>query len=222
NALFPLDKATNQVQVTQWMTAHPLTSYVTFSLFTPAYAEALHPVDWCQPIVHATVGPIVLAGEREGRRYFATGFDLLPYLGKRNLPISIFTLNLLGWLADQAGQPPSLKTGTLLTLAEESAVIRFSDNKNLASTERVVPLLRQGIYTVTEYGVERRVAVNLSNEEEAHLARPLHLGALAAPPPIAPETTGQPLWPWLLLGALFLLLLDRWLAVRPHAVPQAG
>ncbi|MGE0683094.1 MAG: BatA domain-containing protein, partial [Candidatus Binatia bacterium] len=90
NALFPLDKATNQVQVTQWMTAHPLTSYVTFSLFTPAYAEALQPVDWCQPIVQATVGPIVLAGEREGRRYVATGFDLLQYLGKRNLPISIF------------------------------------------------------------------------------------------------------------------------------------
>ena len=151
-----------------------------------------------------------------------TGFDLLPYLGKRNLPISIFTLNLLGWLADQAGQPPSLKTGTSLTLAEESAAIRFSDNENLASTGRVVPLLRQGIYTVTEYGVERRVAVNLSDEQESRLARPLHLAALAAPPPVAPETTGQPLWPWLLLGALFLLLLDRWFAVRSHTVPQAG
>jgi hypothetical protein len=220
NTLFPLEKATNRVQVTQWMTAHPLTSYVTFSLFTPAYAEALQPVDWCQAIVHATVGPIVLAGEREGRRYVATGFDLLPYLGKRNLPISIFTLNLLGWLADQAGQPPSLKTGTSLTLAEESATIRFSDNENLASTGRVAPLLRQGVYTVTEYGVERRVAVNLSDEQESRLARPLRLGALAAPPPVAPETTGQPLWPWLLLGALFLLLLDRWLAVRPRIVSQ--
>jgi hypothetical protein len=162
----------------------------------------------------------VLAGEREGRRYVATGFDLLPYLGKRNLPISIFTLNLLGWLADQAGQPPSLKTGTSLTLAEESATIRFSDNENLASTGRVAPLLRQGIYTVTEYGVERRVAVNLSDEQESRLARPLRLGALAAPPPVAPETTGQPLWPWLLLGALFLLLLDRWLAVQPRIVSQ--
>lgn len=222
NALFPLDKATNQVQVTQWMTAHPLTNYVTFSLFTPAYAEALQPVDWCQPIVHATIGPIVLAGEREGRRYVATGFDLLPYLGKRNLPVSIFTLNVLGWLADQAGQPPSLKTGASLTLAEESATIRFSNNENLASTGKVVSLLRQGLYTVTEYEVERRVAVNLSNEEESHLARPLHLAELADPPPIAPETVGQPLWPWLLLGALCLLLLDRWIAVRPRAVPQAG
>lgn len=222
NALFPLDKATNQVQVTQWTTAHPLTSYVTFSLFAPAYAEALQPVGWCPPVVHATVGPIVLAGEREGRRYVATGFDLLPYLGKKNLPISIFTLNVLGWLADQAGQPPSVKTGTSMTLAEESAAIRFSNNEHLAFTGRVVLLLRQGIYTVTEYGIERRVAVNLSNEEESHLARPLQLASLTAPPPVAPETTGQPLWPWLLLGALFLLLLDRWLAMRPHAVPQAG
>lgn len=222
NALFPLGKATKHVQVTQWMTAHPLTSYVTFSLFTPAYAEALQPVDWRQAIVNATVGPIVLAGEREGKRYVATGFDILPYLGVKNLPVSIFTLNLLGWLADQAGQPPSVKTGTTLTLAEASATVRFSDNENIKPTGNTVLLLKQGLYTVTEYGVERRVAVNLTDAQESQLARPLSLAPLSAPAPVAPETTGQPLWPWLLVGALFLLVLDRWFAVRSHAVSQAG
>ena len=220
NALFPLGKSTQQVQVTQWATAHPLTNYVTFSLFSPAYAEALLPVSWSQTVVDATVGPIVLAGERDRRRYVVTGFDLLPYLGKANLPISIFTLNLLGWLADQAGQPPSLKTGSSLTIAEESSSVRFSNNEVVAQVGKTAPLLKQGLYTVTEYGVERRVAVNLASEQESQLARPLTLAPLAAPAVVPPETTGQPLWPWLLLATLLLLALDRWSATRLHPVPQ--
>ena len=222
NAFFPLGKSTQRVQVTQWATAHPLTNYVTFSLFAPAYAEALRPSSWSQAVVSATVGPIVLAGEREGRRYVATGFDLLPYLGKENLPISIFTLNLLGWLADQAGQPLSLKTGSSLTLAEESSSVHFSNNEAVASSGRTVQLFRQGLYSVTEYGVERRVAVNLADEQESHLARPLSLAPLSTPPSVPPETTGQPLWPWLLLTVLLLLALDRWFAMRPHAVAQVN
>lgn len=222
NTLFPLGKSTQRVQVTQWATAHPLTSYVTFSLFAPAYAEALRPVGWSQAIVDATVGPIVLAGEREGRRYVATGFDILPYLGKANLPVSIFTLNLLGWLADQAGQPPSLNTGSSLTLPEESSSVRFLKNEVVTPLGRTVPLLKQGLYTVTEYGVERRVAVNLADEQESRLARPLSLAPLSAPASVPPETTGQPLWPWLLLAVLCLLALDRWFATRSHAVAQVN
>jgi len=222
NALFPLGKSTQHVQVTQWATAHPLTNYITFSLFTPAYAEAIQPVGWSQPVVNATVGPIVLAGEREGRRYVTTGFDLLPYLGKANLPVSIFTLNLLGWLADQAGQPPSLKTGSSLTLAAESSSVRFSNNESVPLLGRTASLLRQGLYSVTEYGVERRVAVNLTDEQESNLARPLSLAPLAVPKAVPPETTGQPLWPWLLLAVLFLLALDRWCALRPRLAIQGN
>jgi hypothetical protein len=221
NPLFPLGaNITKRVQVTQWAPAHPLTSYVTFSLFSPAYAQALESIGWRQPIVSATVGPIVLAGEQGGKRYLATGFDVLPYLGKSNLPVSIFTLNLLGWLADQAGQPPSFQTGTTLTLAEPAATIRFSTGETVPTSGGMRKLEKQGIYTVNEYGVSRRVAVNLANEQESHLARPLQLTSVAAPAPVAPETTGQPLWPWLLIGGIVLLLLDRWLATRPPALPH--
>src|SRR2546425_1057238 len=131
NALFPLGKATSQLQVTQWATAHPLTAYVTFSLLSPPYAQAFLPVSWCKPVISATVGPLVLAGERDGRRYAAVGFDLLPYLGKKNLPASILTLNLLGWLEGQAGQPPSLKTGASLALQGEAARVRLPTGNTL-------------------------------------------------------------------------------------------
>lgn len=220
NRLFPLGKSTQRVHVTEWIAAHPLTSYLAFPLFSPTYAQSLRPTGWGQAVIKSTVGPLVLAGEVEGKRYVATGFDALPYLGKRNLPVSIFTLNLLGWLADRAGQPPSVLTGSSFTLAGDAASVRFADESVLPATGSRVTFLRQGLYNVTEYGVERRIAANLSNAQESHLATPLQLTPLADPTPIAPETTGQPVWPWLLAGALVLLVLDRWLAVRALVATQ--
>jgi len=222
NALFPLGKATSQLQVTQWATAHPLTAYVTFSLLSPPYAQAFLPVSWCKPVLSATVGPLVLAGERDGRRYAAVGFDLLPYLGKKNLPASILTLNLLGWLEGQAGQPPSLKTGTSLSLQGEAARVRLPTGDTLLPVGSEVPLTKQGVYTISENGSERRVAVNLTNAEESRLGRPLRLTPLTPPAPLTPETTGQPLWPWLLVAALLLLGLEWWCAVRSGETAQTA
>jgi Ca-activated chloride channel homolog len=222
NALFPLGKAATRPSITQWTAAHPLTSYVTFSLLSPTYAQAFLPVSWCKPVISATVGSLVLAGERDGRRYVAVGFDLLPYLGKQNLPASILTLNLLGWLADQAGQPPSLKTGATLTLAGESASVRLPNGETLTPVSGTMSLRQQGVYTISENGVERRIAVNLTNTEESRLGRPLRLTPIAPPAPVAPETTGQPLWPWLLMAALLLLGLEWGFSARSGETSQTA
>jgi len=83
-------------------------------------------------------------------------------------------------------------------------------------------LTKQGVYTISENGSERRVAVNLTNAEESRLGRPLRLGPLTPPAPLTPETTGQPLWPWLLVAALFLLGLEWWCAVRSGETVQTA
>jgi hypothetical protein len=214
NILFPLGKAASRPAVTQWLTAHLLTRYVTFSLLSPAYAQAFLPVSWCTAVISGTVGPLVLAGESEGRRYVAVGFDLLPYLGKQNLPTSILTLNILGWLTDQAGQPPGLKTGVLLPVAGKSTKVQLPSGEAVSPQGGAIPLNKQGIYTINETGNERRIAANLTNAQESQLGRSLSLSALPAPPPVALETTGQPLWPWLLMAALLLLGAEWWLVER--------
>lgn len=214
NTLFPLGKAAARPAVTQWLTAHPLTRYVTFSLLSPAYAQALLPVSWCTAVISGTGGPLVLAGESEGRRYVAVGFDVLPYLGKQNLPTSILTLNILGWLADQAGQPPGLKTGVLLPVAGESTRVQLPNGEAVSPHGGTIPLNSQGIYTLNENESERRLAVNLTNAEESRLGRSLSLATIPSPPPVAPETTGQPVWPWLLMAALLLLGAEWWLVER--------
>jgi len=222
NTLFPLGKPAPRPAVTHWLTAHPLTRYVTFSLLSPAYAQAFLPVSWCTTVISGTVGPLVLAGENGGRRYVAVGFDLLPYLGKQNLPASILTLNILGWLADQTGQPPGLKTGVMLSIAGESASVQLPSGETVSPRGGTVPLNKQGIYTVNENGSERRIAVNLTNAEESRLGRPLSLSTIHTPPPVAPETTGQPLWPWLLVAAMLLLGVEWWIAKRSEAAAEVG
>jgi len=214
NTLFPLGKSASRPQVTQWTAAHPLTSYVTFSLLTPVYAQAFLPVGWCKPVISTTVGPLVLAGERNGRRYAAVGFDILPYLGKQNLPVSILTLNLLGWLAEYAGQPVDVKTGSSLPVQNETAKVYQPNGEVLSSIDGAVVLTNQGVYTLSDNGVTRRVAVNLTDPEESELGRPLRLAPLVSPAPLTPETIGWPLWPWILLAVLLLLLLEWWFATR--------
>ncbi len=214
NALFPLGKAAQRPQVTQWAAAHPLTSYVTFSLLAPPYAQALLPVGWCAPIVSGTVGTLLLAGERDGYRYAAVGFDLLPYLGKRNLPASILTLNLLGWVAARAGQSPDLHTGVSLPVRNAETRVQLTNGEVVPPVGNTVVLAKQGVYAVSENGQERRIAVNLNNTEESQLGRPLRLASLASPTPRTAEKTGKPLWPWLLLGAMLLLMIDWWWAMR--------
>jgi Ca-activated chloride channel homolog len=214
NALFPLGKAAQRPQVTQWAAAHPLTSYVTFPLLTPRYAQALLPVGWCAPIVSGTVGTLLLAGERDGYRYAAVGFDLLPYLGKQNLPTSILTLNLLGWLAARAGQPLDLHTGSSFPVLNTETQIHLANGERVQPVGNAVVLAKQGVYTISENGQERRIAVNLSNTEESQLGRPLQLAPLALPTPLAAEKAGKPLWPWLLLSVVFLLMVEWWWAMR--------
>ena len=228
NPLFSLGRSAQQPVLTHWTHGHPLTSYVTFPLLIPAYAQSLHSSGWNTPIIESTVGTLLLAGERAGRRYVVTGFDLLPYLGRRNLPASILTLNILGWLSDRTLQSALYKTGAVLSpqsylaRATDSPVhVRFPGDTRFQPVERALSLDRQGVYTFRENGVERLVAVNLLSPEETDLGRPLSLviDESGGPSHIlqtdrVSRTYERPIWPWLLLAVLVLCSLEWWWVAR--------
>ena len=234
NPLFPLGQSAQQPTLTHWTHGHPLTAYVTFPLLTPAYAQALQPAGWNTPIIESTVGPLVLAGERAGRRYVVTGFDILPYLGRRNLPASILTLNIFAWLSDQTLQATPYKTGAVLgrqsQLAETTDTplrVRFPGGRYFQAVEQALSLDRQGVYTFRQQGKERLVAVNLLSPEETDLGRPLSLaGDESGGQPPSPRTDrvshthAQPVWPWLLLAVLVLCSLEWWWVARKEAVRE--
>ena len=220
NALFPLGQAAAQPDMTQWTVGHPLASYVNFGLLQPAFGQAFLPLAWSTPVIHATVGPVVVAGEQRGYRYAAVGFDLLPYLGKRNLPASILTLNLLGWLAGQAGHPPSLKTGASLALRGAAAQVSGPDGTLLSTNGESLLLLKQGVYHVTERGDERQLAVNLGNAQEVELGRPMQLAVTPQSDALSEQTADRPVWPWIIVAVLLLLGIERWLGTRSKQSPQ--
>ncbi len=231
NSLFSLGQSAQQPQLTHWTHGHPLTAYLTVPLLTPAYAQSIHPSVWNTPIIESTVGPLLLAGERTGTRYVVTGFDLLPYLGARNLPVSILTLNILAWLSDRAERPGLYKTGAVLSPQSHPAgttsptdpalYVRFPQQTHFQPVERALSLDRQGVYTVRENGLERLMAVNLLSLEETDLGRPLSLvlEEAAGQSPQAQtdsvsRTHEQPVWPWLLLAVFILCSLEWWWVAR--------
>ena len=70
---------------------------------------------------------------------------------------------------------------------------------------------------MTEHGVERQIAVNISNAEESRFGRPLQLAVSAQSDRLSQQTADRPLWPWIVVVVLVLLGLERWLGMRPSA-----
>lgn len=225
NPLFDLGDPAQRPAVTDWTVGHPLTSYLTFPLFAPAYAHAVRPAAWNRPVVESTAGPLVLAGERNGRRYVVTGFDLLPYLGRANLPVSILTLNILHWLTEADAAAHSLSTGTVFSPRTETSEpgsapwrqLRFPGEADFRPFEQAVVLDRQGVYRVREEGTERLLAVNLMNADESTPGRPLRLEMSATdarPEADGLQTREHVVWRWLILAAAVLCGVEWWWAGR--------
>jgi hypothetical protein len=104
NALVDLGRPIARTVVSDWRDPHPLTRYVNFSLFRPIYARPLKPQASGDVIIESPQGPLVFAIERRGARHLVLGFDPFPYLGRGNLPMSIFTLNFLDWFFESGSR----------------------------------------------------------------------------------------------------------------------
>jgi Mg-chelatase subunit ChlD len=76
---------------------HPIARYLNPAAVRPRQVLVLRRDPGWQPLALADDGALIL--ERAAPEpVVASGFDLLPYLGDRNRPVSILTLNLISWL----------------------------------------------------------------------------------------------------------------------------
>jgi hypothetical protein len=132
-------------------------------------------------------------------------------LGRQNLPVSIFTLNLLEWFHENetantgsAGAPlyTPLRAGEIL-LGPDGAKIALE--KNSGSFSRTY---FQGIYQATSGASKRFFAVNLDDRAESDLRRPAAIQVREQPEGAARRLVNQSLWFYLLLFSLALLLLE--------------
>ncbi|MGH7844496.1 MAG: vWA domain-containing protein [Candidatus Binatia bacterium] len=224
NALAQLGAPQQHPVISGWREPHPLTDYVNFSLFRPSYGRPLAARMVGEPVLESPPGVLALTIEQQGFRYLVLGFDPLPYLGKENLPMSVFTLNIFKWFYGGLGAaerftgqpiefPPVPEAGSVVT--PDGAKIPLKNNaREFAAT------FFQGFYRVVRGRETDWLAVNFDSAAESDLLHPVPVRL----PEEAKAAGGKPgffrLWTLLLLGAIALLLLERFLnppALQPHA-----
>lgn len=198
--------------VSGWRDPHPLTRYVNFSLFRPIYARPLKPQASGDVIIESPQGPLVFAIERRGARHLVLGFDPFPYLGRGNLPMSIFTLNFLDWFFESgsrrgtaSGEPLALGVagqGGLLTTPRGEKISLEPGANNYAGT------FRQGIYQLRRSGENQIFAVNLQDANESDLRAPAPIAMKSATLSGGGAAALFSYWPYLLLAALLLLIIE--------------
>jgi hypothetical protein len=205
--------------VSGWREPHTLTRYVNFSLFRPVYARGLRPQAAGQVILESPSGPLAFAVEQRGIRYLTLGFDPLPYLGRDNLPMSIFTLNFLDWFfeggsarSQATGQPiplGSIEPGDALTTPVGER-FGLKSGLNYFSTT-----FHQGIYRHTRGSGSELFARNLDDLAESDLRGP---GAIELRGSTANDSSSGSLlfsfWPYLLIASLLLFILEWFIFPR--------
>jgi hypothetical protein len=224
NELVDLARPVSRPTVSGWREPHQLTRYVNFTLFRPAYARPLKAQIPAETVIESPEGPLALAVERQGTRHLVLGFDPFPYLGRDNLPMSIFTLNLIDWFFGQARQS-ALATGEPLALGAQtkSEILTPKGPKKLSSpsAKSFAETYYQGVYQITQGAEKKLVAINIQDASESDLrsAAAIEIGGTESSDGRFSALSSY--WPYLLLAVLGLLLIEWFFNPRPTSTRAA-
>jgi hypothetical protein len=218
NELAELRAAASNPSVSGWRDGHSLTRYVNFSLFRPRYARALNPRMPGESIIRTAEGPLVYAVTKQGINYLVLGFDPFPYLGQENLPMSIFTVNVVDWFFAFSGERGKGTGEPIAVSAAQSGdriITPAGERFTLKPGVTAFPAtFYQGVYQLIRQNEKNLIAVNLRdiNESDLRQAAPIAFSG------DSDTTTGSsvllPFWPYFLLAALSLLLLEWFIKPR--------
>jgi Aerotolerance regulator N-terminal len=208
-----------RIRVTDWSPTDPLTDSVNFRLLNVRVGEffGVHP--WMGPVVWGAGGGLLMRGEREGHRFVAAGFNPFPYLGTRNLPMSVLTLNILSYLADVGASSAGYHTGQpwMVPAGVSSVVLPSGTKLDVKPGTLFDGVSQQGVYQLIGSGGAKTLrAVNLAD---------LAVSDFENVPPLAiegPKTSAAPgmisekvsLSPYIFAVILALLALEALLLYR--------
>jgi len=222
--LFPGVKEVENPKISSWKTESSITSYLDFSLLKPNRSVVFAKSSWAQEVLNAEQGGILLAGEKDGVRYAATGFELLPFEGSSTPTASILTLNLFSWLSSGGNFQDTIRTG-----AQIQPLLGVSDINN-KRWELVLPageIIRSdswiendglpradapGFYKLRNANGEREFVVNAFQPDESATDERSQYEASYTVTPADIQPRNSDLWRNII--ALILLLLSVELVVR--------
>lgn len=222
--LIDLGAPVSNIQISGWREPHALTRYVNFTLFRPTYARALRPQAAGQVILESPNGALAFAVEQRGIRYLTLGFDPLPYLGRENLPMSIFTLNFLDWFFE-SGSARSQATGEPIPLNSiepgDALTTPTGERLNLkAGLSYFAATFHQGIYRRTRGGGGEIFARNLDDLGESDLRAPTAIELRGRTANGGSASVLFSFWPYLLLAVLLLFMLEWFIFPRSAQAPR--
>ena len=195
-----------------WRESHPLNRYLNLTLFRPAYARPLVPRTAGETIIESPQGTLAVAMEHHGKRHLVLGFDPFPYLGRENLPMSIFTLNFLDWFISASGRKGQA-TGEPFVFGaaqQELSLTSPTGEKHvvkLGSTS-FADTFYHGIYQLNRGGERQLLAINYQGASESDLRE-------RKPIDLKPNETSNnsaslffSFWPYLLTVSLLLFIVE--------------
>lgn len=219
----------------------PLLKDISLSEVSVLEAAQIAPGAWARVVIDSENGPILMAGEQDGRRIAVLAFDL----HQSDLPLQVaFPLmlaNLVNYLAPGSGAGAAqLAPGQALVVPVDPAIsaVRVTRPNGTTVTSGDESVLMQnnqavyadtnelGVYTVEEFRddelvARHRYAVNLFAESESRIAPQAELpiqqtSGLAAA--VTEERVGrQEFWRWLAAIALLVLLIE-WLVYQRNGI----
>ncbi len=174
------------IQIAGWHSTDQITDSVNFRLLNLGQGEFLGVHPWMAAVVSGQGGGLLLRGERQGHRYIATGFNPFPYLGRRNLPMSVLTLNILSYLAGLGASSAGYHTGQPWLVPAGVNTVTLPSGKKVKATPGTLfaEVSAQGVYELSGPDVPPTPrAVNLDNlaVSDFQNASPLKIEARNSP-----------------------------------------
>jgi uncharacterized membrane protein len=220
--------------IMDWDRAHPIMRQIDFAKVAIEEALRVRPLAAGKTLVEAVGGPLIYLLEERERKAVFFGFDLF----KSDFPLRVAFPLMLGkslrWLHPagldqeslqlQAGQPILLPvehgvtTATVTTPSGRTVQAQVTRGQaSFTETDEV------GIYRVVTSRGETKVAVNLMNAEESDLApKPVPTLVEGQRPEAPPVPVQRELWPFFVMFAVVIFLLEGLLYWRRQTAGRMG
>jgi hypothetical protein len=212
-----------------------LTRYVDWSNVHVLQARSVRVPEWADVLIEAEGGPLVFAGEAEGRRVAALTFDLRESDLPLQIAFPILFSNLINYLTPPGAfdATQSLKPGEGIEIlpppdAERVVIVSPSNlafsYSSLESGIVFTETRELGFYAVNFIAGDSTsveyFAVNLFEplESDLHPRDSIRVGSASVTPTVSERVGQRELWSWFILLALVVLLIE-WQAYHRRQIP---
>ena len=211
--------------VVDWRSTHPLMRFVSFDNVPIAETLGVKTPPWGISVVDSAQAPLIVAGERDGRRIVWIGFDVLESLWPMRISFPIFMANAVDWLNPsaakseqftvRAGDPLRFRFPQPVGTAEITKPDGTKQEVDVGADARDVVFGdtgRQGTYRLKAGTNDVTFCVNLLDSTESNITprEELPFGRYAKTTASTVKRANVELWRWIALAGLALLLFEWW------------